>query len=533
LIQQPGAHGSYVPSTFAKRYQPSCLTACEIRRRSSPSHWTYPRYYYTRLDTALPQGPLVISSLTLLQKAAAKFQSRPGTYMLIPIVAAGVGWLTNWLAVQMIFYPINYWGLPIYRRPDVPLGFLGWQGIVPCKTRKMTGSMVTIVTSQLLSVPEAFKRLDPGQVASLLAPEMSATIRELISDAVPKWTAGLLRGADGVVQHFARHFLVDLTRGIQRNIDSVLSLQDCVVSQMLLDRSRLGILFRKCGQKELDFLVNSGLWFGFLLGIIQMVVALLWENPWSLSIGGGIVGLATNWLALKWIFEPVDEIRFGPVRLQGMFLRRQPEVAKEFSSFFANKILTAEQLWSSVLTNPNTLPAFSSLLSSHFSASWSKLTCGLSSINPETLNRLTERTLRCLPRHVPVLYRYMDDKLELETTLHDKMLQMSSRQFERVLHPIFEEDELTLIVAGAVLGFAAGLVQQGLETGAISLPALRKAIVEFVKNPRRTAVEALRQTRGAVALRLGQSAALLARLTRRKDPEGGSDDAHPETDAKA
>jgi len=50
---------------------------------------------------------------------------------------------------------------------------------------------------------------------------------------------------------------------------------------------------------------------------------------------------------------------------------------------------------------------------------------------------------------------------------------MTSQQFERVLHPIFEEDELTLVLAGAALGFLAGLVQQGLETGSIRLPELR------------------------------------------------------------
>ena len=46
---------------------------------------------------------------------------------------------------------------------------------------------------------------------------------------------------------------------------------------------------------------------------------------------------------------------------------------------------------------------------------------------------------------------------------------MSPAKFERVLHPIFEEDEMTLILAGAALGFAAGLIQQGLETGSIKL----------------------------------------------------------------
>jgi hypothetical protein len=50
------------------------------------------------------------------RKAGAKFKARPGTYLLIPCVAALVGWFTNWLAVQM--------------RDEIPLGLLGWQGIV-------------------------------------------------------------------------------------------------------------------------------------------------------------------------------------------------------------------------------------------------------------------------------------------------------------------------------------------------------------------------------------------------------------------
>lgn len=68
----------------------------------------------------------------------------------------------------------------------------------------------------------------------------------------------------------------------------------------------------------------------------------------------------------------------------------------------------------------------------------------------------------------------------LEHTLRTKMEAMTPARFERVLHPIFEEDELTLILAGAALGFAAGLIQQGLETGAIKLknpiPRLRATL---------------------------------------------------------
>jgi hypothetical protein len=41
----------------------------------------------------------------------------------------------------------------------------------------------------------------------------------------------------------------------------------------------------------------------------------------------------------------------------------------------------------------------------------------------------------------------------------------------RVLHPIFEEDELTLILAGGGLGFLAGFIQQLFSTGAMTFPS--------------------------------------------------------------
>jgi hypothetical protein len=107
----------------------------------------------------------------------------------------------------------------------------------------------------------------------------------------------------------------------------------------------LGKLFQIAGRKELTFLIDSGLWFGFLLGLIQLGIALFYDNPWTLSFGGLVVGLATNWLALKWIFEPVNPTPiYGNLYLQGLFLRRQKEVSADFSNFFSTKILTSEQV---------------------------------------------------------------------------------------------------------------------------------------------------------------------------------------------
>lgn len=51
---------------------------------------------------------------------------------------------------------------------------------------------------------------------------------------------------------------------------------------------------------------------------------------------------------------------------------------------------------------------------------------------------------------------------------------MSTRTFEGVLHPVFQEEEFTLIVAGAILGAMAGFLQMLLSTKGVR-EAARKA----------------------------------------------------------
>jgi len=62
-------------------------------------------------------------------RAGQRFKANPREHLMIPLVAALVGWFTNWLAVEMIFFPLSWWGIPILRWPGNPFGLLGWQVI--------------------------------------------------------------------------------------------------------------------------------------------------------------------------------------------------------------------------------------------------------------------------------------------------------------------------------------------------------------------------------------------------------------------
>jgi len=60
---------------------------------------------------------------------------------------------------------------------------------------------------------------------------------------------------------------------------------------------------------------------------------------------------------------------------------------------------------------------------------------------------------------MPLGYNYTKQALDIENTLREALFSLPSRDFERVLHPVFEEDEVKLILVGGVLGCLAGLFQ--------------------------------------------------------------------------
>merc|ERR1719478_1284467 len=110
----------------------------------------------------------------------------------------------------MIFAPLQFVGIPIRVNPNEPLGLIGWRGIVPAKAGVMSGRLVNMVTSELISVDEILQALDPQRVADLLAPE----IDDVVAQVAPRYGVdpGVVRLVDAVtfgkVRQRQREFVV-------------------------------------------------------------------------------------------------------------------------------------------------------------------------------------------------------------------------------------------------------------------------------------------------------------------------------------
>lgn len=253
----------------------------------------------------------------------------------IPLVTGLVGWFTNWLAIEMMFRPLRRRGL----EP------LAWQGVIPARCEKMAKMCVDTMTDKLVSPAELVGRIDTNEITQRLSPELQRRAERVLSDVLarhyPKlWTALPMAARKKVTERMRAEIpalVAAITEELRQDADELLDIEHIIVSSFTSNVPLLNELFRRCGGAEFAFIAHCGLGFGTLFGCAQLAVWLFVQPLWFLPVTGLLVGWATNWLALKMVFEPLHPVDVLGVRWQGLFLKRQPEVAEAYAAFFASQ----------------------------------------------------------------------------------------------------------------------------------------------------------------------------------------------------
>lgn len=397
----------------------------------------------------------------------------------IPIVAAVIGYATNVVALWMMFWPIEFVGCFPQLKLGPPLDFFlcGYQGVIPMKGQQMAEISYDMMTTKLIKVTEIFERLDPEMMHNELKDIMPQTISEVLDSAasesipevwakMPDW---LKRNLEDRTTAATGALLTNFIGDMKGNIDEVFDLKHCVVEFMVANKRLTNSLFFECGKEELDFIKVTGFYLGYIFGLVQMLIWVFARHWWILPICGVLVGYLTNEFALKAIFIPVNprKICGGLYTVQGLFLKRQNEVSPIYAHKVATEILSTEQLIDEMCCGPRS-EKLHELVDKHVMhclqeqiGNYKQLLVW--SIGPDDLDKFQAaacsqfwKRFRSILSHTS---KYMDEAMQLEQTLTERMQAMPSSDFERLLHSVFEQDEFKLAVAGAFLGALVGLLQ--------------------------------------------------------------------------
>lgn len=384
----------------------------------------------------------------------------------IPVVAAVIGYATNWLAVRMTFRPLEFVGL----RP-----WFGWQGIIPSKARKMALIAVDSSLRKLASLSEIVEQMDPDRIAehvlATFEPQVEEVTEAIVREREPELWDQLPPPVRAAIVERVRRRLPEridaLMSELTGNIDNFLDLRLMVVRQLGRDKTLLNRTFWEVGAEEFRFIVRSGAYFGLGLGLIQMGVWAAVQQWWILPVAGLFVGYVTNWLAINIVFRPVTPVRVGPVVLHGLFLRRQDEVADEYARLVTREVLTLRNFADEMLTGPqgdrtralirrHAVPIVDEALGIVRPAV--ELAVGTddyAAIKQDLSVRAIELSAEAFDDPVFNAER----SVVVEREMAARMKEMTSAEFQGLLRPAFEEEEWKLIAVGAVLGGLAGLGQ--------------------------------------------------------------------------
>ena len=383
--------------------------------------------------------------------------------LLIPFIAGFIGWFTNWLAVKATLYPVEFVGIP-------PL--FGWQGVIPKNTEEMSKSFSALIHDKLVDMEALFATIDHDdneELDKVVEDVSQQIIREFSTNIAPdSWARArekLREYINVLVRRNVRRVTVEILERMGKEASDFIDIDKIAHEALVEDRALLGRVLMQVAGPEFKFIERSGLYFGFIFGIIQMFVWIVYPAGWVLPAAGFLVGYITNWLAMNLIYEPREPVQIGPWQFQGVFIKRQREVASQFADVIADKVLTTENMVQHISEGPNRQRLLD-LLEGQVEESMKEYERDAMVAMLVSKDKLEEAKADLLDR---VRNADMSDSSQIKTfanqshRIHAQMEEnlgaLDAEEFGGILRPVFQKDEWKLILAGGVIGTGIGALQ--------------------------------------------------------------------------
>jgi uncharacterized membrane protein YheB (UPF0754 family) len=401
-----------------------------------------------------------------LEQIAADFKLNWFIYLSMPLVAAFVGYTTKLVALQMLYRPIEFVGI----------GPIGWQGVVPRRAGKTAALTIQMLTDKLLKPEEILDKIDAQEAVDELREPLTRTIdamaRELAEQIRPGlWDSLPAAGRNAVLArvHAAAPGVVNnLLAEMKADLPRFVDLQYLAVTTLVKNKAQLNKLMKGLGGAAMKFIRRSGIYFGFAIGLVQMVAWGFFHNPWIMPGFGFVTGFASDWLALNLIFIPREPKKLlGFIPVHGVLHAQRNDVTRDYAHILANDLFSADVLLEAILHGPTSERLFaavdkelSAALDAQAGLAKPLITLAIGTKRyRDVKDTIVQMVLERLPETLQEAKDYTAKTLDIENLIVEKMNNLTPDQYEAILRPVFKDDEMLMVTVGAVLGFLVGELQ--------------------------------------------------------------------------
>ena len=189
----------------------------------------------------------------------------------LPVIAAGIGWITNFLAVKMLFHP----------KSEVKLLGLRIQGVFPKRQAALAQKLGDIVSEELFSIKEVTGKIENMTTSEDFLKSLSGKVEKTLSEKLLKafpmlsmfLNDEMMAKVSGLFLSELKELLVDLSKLLSNKLESEIDVRQTVKEKVEnFSSDKLEGMLYSIMKKEFRFIELVGAFLGFAIGTVQLLL---------------------------------------------------------------------------------------------------------------------------------------------------------------------------------------------------------------------------------------------------------------------
>lgn len=194
--------------------------------------------------------------------------------LIIPVISAFIGWVTNWVAIKMLFHP---------REPKKFLG-ITFHGIFPKRQQQFAEKLGKLVSAEFLSFSDIEQKISSPENLKKIMPMIETHIddflRHKLSNEMPILSMFI---GDKTINSLKEVFMKELEilfpqvmKQYAANLKTELDLEHIVIQKVSnFSSDKLEEILYQIMSKEFRFVEVIGAVIGFIIGVVQVAITVL------------------------------------------------------------------------------------------------------------------------------------------------------------------------------------------------------------------------------------------------------------------
>lgn len=192
----------------------------------------------------------------------------------IPVISAFIGWVTNWVAIKMLFHP---------RQPKKILG-VTFHGIFPKRQQQFAEKLGKLASAEFLSLGDIEQKISNPENLQKVMPMIETHIDDFLRNRLKNEMPVIsMFVGDKTIDNLKKLFMQEIEillpqvmKQYAANLKSELDLEQIVIQKVSkFSSDKLEEVFYQIMSKEFRFVKIIGAVIGFIIGLIQIFITQL------------------------------------------------------------------------------------------------------------------------------------------------------------------------------------------------------------------------------------------------------------------